>query len=912
MATKEDIKEKLNILGLDLENLPEFLTETKPIIFNPSRLNNDKELKVYKYVPIKDIEIYCTTAHRDDSIKEKYSKSMPLGRFIEESEHDSEKSAELLNLFERISDVSIKRVALEQSKMAEKIPFTVHFPKNQLWQIYYSADTDRYFMLVSVKEDTFDELYYLLKKKIEAEKNNKDERIFVPISYVNYSEKFLSNKEINDIENYLWVFTKNWSLTYEVYDLDDKLTIQIVGETPIYDSLKTMYKIILRSKEEAEEFYKLIKALFILQTELGSRYSFTTQINENNGIEFFYEGKKISYGDLPEFIKEKYIETEGEIKKFNQKSFKLENKLKELKIELKKEEAEYFIKQKEISTYLECKKTFFGKVKYFFSKKKNKPKEETEVIEEKEEVKEPKPIQGYTDDKKYHTIDDLVTVQALYEKSERYVKDLTQDIKAMKLRIVNTKKKIENATLYIQEIDQHKKSLFDFWKFANKDELLELDTGDEIYEGDVQKIKKKFDFEYDFEDFGIAYDKLERTKFSKQELDSIYVASTNVLPIINMLKNGDMDKDVLEEQLRSLKSEYFTSSNSTLSSKVDFDIFGSMKDDPTQVKYLNNKSHRENEKDKFQILNINKKIDIFDFTEKLQLITSSLNEAMHKIKFDYDMPIYKVASINEKLHKTDFNVLNINAEREIESYDNKFETAVKLFKLNFKEGYPAVFLTNATYYDNANNTLPNGMDVTSKVIIDADMFEYELVKKEKMKTNRYFNIPETLYPRILTIYIEEYDVYLKGQKPEKNEEEIYEEIPEIEEDNVVEAEKNEKVKEKIDNVDVVAENEAVQEEETKNDEKESKSVEDKNETEAEKGNGKVEEDNIESEKADEDEAKVEEDAEKSEDENDTEIEKESTENKVAEPKKETKTSKAKNKAKKKKKITVKAKTSTRK
>ena len=781
MATKEDIKEKLNVLGLDLENLPTFLTETNPIIFNPSRLNNDKELKVYKYVPIKDIEIYCTTAHRDDPIKEKYSKSMPLGRFIEESEHDSEKSVELLNVFERISDISIKRVALEQSKMADKIPFTVHYPKNQLWQIYYSADTDRYFMLVSLKEDTFDELFYLLKKKIEAEQKDKNEKVFVPISYVNYSEQYLSNKEINDIENYLWVFTKNWSLTYEVHDLDDKLTVQIVGETPIYDSLKTMYKIILRSKEEADEFYKLIKALFILQTELGSRYNFTTQINESNGIEFFYEGKKITYGDLPEFIKEKYIETEAEIKKFNQKSFKLEHKLKDLKAELKKEEAEYFIKQKEISTYLECKKTFFGKVKYFFSKKKNKPKEEIEEVENKEETKEPKPIQGYTDDKKYHTIDDLVTVQALYEKSERYVKDLNQDIKALELKIVNTKKKIENATLYIKEIDQHKKSLFDFWKFANKDEVLELDAGDEIYDGNAQKIKKKFDYEYDFEDLGIAYDKLQRTKFSKQELDSIYLASTNVLPIINMLKNGDMDKEVIEEQLRSLKSEYFTSSNSTLCSKVDFDIFGSMRDDPTQVKYLNNKSHRENEKDKFQILNINKKIDIFDFTEKLQLMTSSLNEAMHKIKFDYDMPIYKVGSINEKLHKTDFSVFNINAEREIESYDNKFETAVKLFKLNFKEGYPAVFLTNATYYDNTNNTLPNGMDVTSKVIIDANMFEYELVKKEKMKTNRYFNIAETLYPRILTIYIEEYDVYLKGQKPEKTEKIVEEKIQEPEE-----------------------------------------------------------------------------------------------------------------------------------
>ena len=836
MATKEDIKEKLNVLGLDLENLPTFLTETKPIIFNPSRLNNDKELKVYKYVPIKDIEIYCTTAHRDDPIKEKYSKSMPLGRFIEESEHDSEKSAELLNVFERISDISIKRVALEQSKMADKIPFTVHYPKNQLWQIYYSADTDRYFMLVSLKEDTFDELFYLLKKKIEAEQKDKNEKIFVPISYVNYSEQYLSNKEINDIENYLWVFTKNWSLTYEVHDLDDKLTVQIVGETPIYDSLKTMYKIILRSKEEADEFYKLIKALFILQTELGSRYNFTTQINEKNSIEFFYEGKKITYGDLPEFIKEKYIETEAEIKKFNQKSFKLENKLKDLKAELKKEEAEYFIKQKEISTYLECKKTFFGKVKYFFSKKKNKAKEEIEEVEKKEETKEPKPIQGYTDDKKYHTIDDLVTVQALYEKSERYVKDLTQDIKAMELKILNTKKKIENATLYIQEIDKHKKSLFDFWKFANKDELLELDTGDDIYDGDAQKIKKKFDYEYDFEDLGIAYDKLQRTKFSKQELDSIYVASTNVLPIINMLKNGDMDKDVIEEQLRSLKSEYFTSSNSTLSSKVDFDIFGSMRDDPTQVKYLNNKSHRENEKDKFQILNINKKIDIFDFTEKLQLMTSSLNEAMHKIKFDYDMPIYKVGSINEKLHKTDFSVFNINAEREIESYDNKFETAVKLFKLNFKEGYPAVFLTNATYYDNTNNTLPNGMDVTSKVIIDADMFEYELVKKEKMKTNRYFNIPETLYPRILTIYIEEYDVYLKGQKPEETEKIIEEKI-QVPEEKHEEAADVKEIKDKVEEKTVAEEKDKKTE---KQEEKKEKAVAEEKDKKPEKQEEKKE------------------------------------------------------------------------
>lgn len=780
MSTKEDIMEKLNIIGLDLDNLPSFLEDSKPIVFNPSRLNNDKELKVYKYVSIKDIEIYCTTAYRDNQIKEKYDKSIAFGTYIKQAQDDDEKAVELMKVFDKISEAGIRRISLEQSKMEKKIPFTVSFNRNQLWQIYYSEYSGKYFMLFSLKEDTFDELFYLLKKKIELETSTRDEKVYVPISYVNYSEKYLTNKQINDIENYLWVFTKNWPLSYEVHDMDGNLTTQIVGETPIYETLKTMYKIVLRTKEEADEFYKLVKALFMIQTELGNRYNFSTRINNENSIEFCYNGKKIEYGDLPEFIKDKYITTEATIKQFNQEAFELEKKLKNLKEESKKKDAEYFMKQKEISTYLECKKTFFGKVRYFFSKKKPKISEEEKLAqieeEKKDEKKESKPIQGFSDDKKYHTIDDLVTVQALYEKSERYVKDLRQDIKALELKIVNTERKIENATIYINEIDQHKKSLFEFWKFANKDELLELETGEEAYQSDSIKLKKKFDYDYDFEDFGINYDKLQRTKFSKQELDSIFISSTNVLPIINMLKSGEMNRDVIEEELRNLKSEYFTTQNSMFN-KNEFDIFGAMKDDSTQVRYLNNKSHREHEKDKFQVLNVNKKIDIFDFTEKLQTIAGSLNEAMCKVKFDYDMPIYQVASVNEKLHKTDYGIFNINAERELQSYGNKFETAVKLFKLNFKEGFPAVFFTNSVYYDNINNTLPNGMDVTSKLLIDTELFEYDLVSKEKIITNRYFNTPEDIYPKILNVYIEEYDVKLKRTDIKKEMKKIAEKLP---------------------------------------------------------------------------------------------------------------------------------------
>ncbi len=774
MATKEDIKEKLNVIGLDLDNLPEFLQKVRPIVFNPSRLNNDKELKVYKYVSISDIEIYCTPAYRDDAIKEKYDRALPLAEYIRKSEEDTEKSRDLLNAFDRISSISIKRIENEQKKMREKIPFTVHYHRSQLWQVYYSQDTNRYFMLVSLKEQTFDEFFYLLKKKIELDKSGKDEKIFIPISYVNYSEKFLTNKQINDIENYLWVFTKNWCLTYEVYDEKENLSLQIVGDTPIYDNLKSMYKIIIKTPEEALDFYNLSKALFILQTELDGRYIFQTQIDNDNKIEFFYKDKKLLYKDMPEFIKTEYIETEAAIKKFNQESFKLEKKLKNLKEECRKLDSEYFIKQKQISLYLECKKTFLGKVKYFFSKKKiNKIlKEEKEYKEEKIAVsKEPKPIQGFADDKKYHAIDDLVAIQALYEKSEKYVKDLNHDIAAIELKIKHIKKKIENATTYLNEIDEHKKSLFDFWKFANKDEMLELESGSNDKDIIPLSIKKKFDYDYDFEDLGIYYDKLERTKFSKSELDGIFIATTNVLPVINMIKDGEMNKDVIDELLRNLKSEYFTTLPS--SAKNDFDIFGSMKEDSTLVRYLNNKAHRENEKDKFQILNINKKIDIFDFTEKLNGITNSLKESMHKIKTNYDLPIYKIVAVNEKLHQNDYNIFDINIERELASYENKFETSVKMLKLNFKEQYPIIFLSNAVYYDNSNNTLPAGMDITSKVLIDANMFEFELVDKTKIKTNRYFNDYDSFYPKLTQIYIEEYDIKLKDnavntQSEEKN------------------------------------------------------------------------------------------------------------------------------------------------
>ena len=788
MAAKQDLKEKLDFLGLDIEDLPNFLTKVEPVSFNPSRLNNDKELKVYKYVPIKDIDIYCTPAYRDDPVREKYSKALPLGVYLKKPENgeDFERQKDFFKMLEDFSIEEFYEINDRQNEMNNKIPFKVFYPRNQLWQIYYSEQSNKYFMLVSTKEDTYSEFFYLLKKQIEIDKlsprsKKRDEKIYVPISYVNYNEEILTNKQINDIENYLWVFTKNWPLVYEVYDKKDEISMQIIGETYVYENLKTTYKVVLKSKIEAERFYKLVKALFILQTELSNRYVFRTQIDNSNALEFTYDDKAITYDDLAKFVKEKYLETEKEIKTLTKDVYESEKKLKIMKEEVKEKESEYFKKQKEISTYLEYRKTFFGKVKYFFKggKKKLKDKEQEEEnrkelqklkddfkknreernkkVQEEQELKE-----NINIEKKFYTIDDLVSINKIYEKSHRNINDIRQDIKALDLKLINLSKKIENATLYINEIDKHKKSIFDFWKFANKDEVLELEVGNEVPATSREKYKRKFDFESDFGELGITADKSQRVKLSKNELDNLFVAyDSDLLPIINMLKAGDMDKDVIEQVFMELKKEY---ARTALQGKEDtFDVFGSMRDDMTQVKYIGNKSHRENEKDKYQILNINKKIDVFDFTERLQMIVNSLNESLLKIKSVYDMPIYRIIPINDRVHTSGFEFYNINIEKELEQYKHKEESAIKLIKLNIKEEMPLVYMSNIIFFDNINNTLPKGMNLSSKVLIDCDKFDFTLAKKTKFKTNKYFNESNTIAedPKTVYIYFEEYDIDLK-------------------------------------------------------------------------------------------------------------------------------------------------------
>ena len=65
-----------------------------------------------------------------------------------------------------------------------------------------------------------------------------------------YSERYLKKTEINDIENYLWYFTKQWPNIYEVYDNDENLEVQILGQVDVYEKVLSTYKIKIKKKQQ--------------------------------------------------------------------------------------------------------------------------------------------------------------------------------------------------------------------------------------------------------------------------------------------------------------------------------------------------------------------------------------------------------------------------------------------------------------------------------------------------------------------------------------------------------------------------------------------------------------------------------------------------------------------------------------
>ena len=545
-----------------------------------------------------------------------------------------------------------------------------------------------------------------------------------------------------------------------MYDVKGKMTLKIVGKTKVYEEIKSDYVITLENREQAIEWYKLIKALFILATGLSNDYHFETVISKQGELEFLHEeSTKIEYANLPMFIKGQVEQKRLLVGQENQKIIEEQEELEKLKKITEIQTEEYLTKQRQIATFLECKKTFFGKIKYYFGTRK-KHQGSVESYQNRREIEEEtKEVNKQTtkeEIKENYTIEDLIEICTKLDGRKKMVKNLHMDKKALELKKINLERKIKNANIYLNEIELHKKSIFEFWKFTNKDELPGLNEGEEEEESEKEKIGKSFVFEEDIESLGKQMDEIQRRKLSKNEADSIFAVQHAMTSCKILMKTNSKDlkqKELaqIQKELDRLKVEY--SENIETIELKDFDVFGGMIEDSTKIKTLNNEKHREIEKDKYKVLNVTSNTEIDVFIDNLRNSLKLVKEAFCKITTPFEMPIY-MATTSKKEPVNSLNVANLNATEELYKAVEKMKEELYFYTIKLPKDAPLIYDTNIIQYDNFNQTLPVGMNVTTQVLINLE--DYKLVNKKERQIRINYQVDEYV-SRVVEVQVVNYE-----------------------------------------------------------------------------------------------------------------------------------------------------------
>ena len=124
----------------------------------------------------------------------------------------------------------------------------------------------------------------------------------------------------------------------------------------------------------------------------------------------------------------------------------------------------------------------------------------------------------------------------------------------------------------------------------------------------------------------------------------------------------------------------------------------------------------------------------------------------------YNISVYKVTKEGENLNEKGFEILNINLADEIQKSEIKGEK-LNLYKINIKEKMPVIFYTNIMFYDNLNKTLPLGMDVQTKTLIELQNYNLKPISQKEF----YTNIIKSDYEnQIKQIKVYEYDLTIQG------------------------------------------------------------------------------------------------------------------------------------------------------
>ena len=124
----------------------------------------------------------------------------------------------------------------------------------------------------------------------------------------------------------------------------------------------------------------------------------------------------------------------------------------------------------------------------------------------------------------------------------------------------------------------------------------------------------------------------------------------------------------------------------------------------------------------------------------------------------YDISVY--LADKKEIGNKEWYIMDMDAKKSILKWNEKGDTFV-LNRINIKEKMPVIFYSNIMFYGNLNNTLPEGMDITTEVLLDLKEYEIKLVSRKDFKMNFIENEFEN---KIKTIKVYEYDIERKERK----------------------------------------------------------------------------------------------------------------------------------------------------
>ena len=653
-----------------------------PISINSSDIKNSNDYIVYKEIPINEIEILITNARRIDEEAKKIQELNTISYYLDKN--NKEEYSILQNVLNTTSISSIEELETIQNNVEKSKPNTVKYNKDYLWQVYYISKLNKYCMIVPIQETEQQAFLYLLKKKIE----NSNRTIYVPICNGTYENFLLEYGKIKKIENILYSLTNKWPVVYQTVNKQGETFATIIGKVVVLENITSDYKMEFLQNQSMLDFYNLLTTLFYLHTELNNYFVFDILLDNKAMLHFYFNNFELTNSSLNEFYKTEINYNLKNIETLENIQVDLKNKLKKLldKEEKLKEDLSY--KQKQISTFLECKKTVIGRFKYFFKlKKKSKEQSATELSNLEVLVEDTKKTEYNLYN---YNIEDLIYICKELRKKKGENSNLEMDINSALTRTDILSKKIENANSYLKEIDSHKKSIFEFWKYTNKDEKKQLEEANVINENKKNSIIKNFSIKEDFKTFAKKIDLNQRKQLTEEELNGIFLTTTEVLEDINNVFNKtDIDTTIFE----SLNKEEETYNSIT--------------------------EHRETPRNKKGILNLIQTNTFDEYKKQLQEYTKKIESALEKCLTDVNVKAYSAIEPKKQLCVLDLNPTIII----------KDNLAINLYRINIKKGTPTIAFSNCIFFSNRNNTLPLGMDYSTKLLIDLKNYDIEKVQE---------------------------------------------------------------------------------------------------------------------------------------------------------------------------------------